>query len=110
MRREANHLRLTLHRFSSGGAEQFLGAVGEEEDFGAPHKNREGDGVVQTGGSEMKFSIPKNLSHVTNRLYKQGIFVQIRWTHCNKTSNIQCCQYPALIRILPEEPIPKIAP
>jgi hypothetical protein len=61
MRREANHLRLTLHRFSSGGAEQFLGAVGEEEDFGAPHKNREGDGVVQTGGSEMKFSIPKTV-------------------------------------------------
>src|SRR4051794_31445737 len=46
-----------------------------------------------------------NLLHVTNRLYKEGIFVQIRWTRCNKTSNIQCCQYPLLIRILPEEPI-----
>jgi hypothetical protein len=41
---------------------------------------------------------------VTNRLYKEGNFVQICWTRCNKTSNIQCCQYSALIRILPEEP------
>ena len=39
---------------------------------------------------------------MTNPLYKEGIFVQIRWTRCNKTYNIQCCQYPALIRILPE--------
>src|ERR1039457_4407781 len=45
-----------------------------------------------------------DLSHVTNLLYKQGIFVQIRWTHCNKTNNFQCCQYHTLIRILPEEP------
>src|ERR1039457_7459177 len=45
-----------------------------------------------------------DLSHVTNLLYKQGIFVQIRWTHCNTTNNFQCCQYHTLIRILPEEP------
>jgi hypothetical protein len=53
---------------------------------------------------ESCFKLSENLLHVTNPLYKQGIFVQIRWTHCNKTSNIQCCQYPALVRILPEEP------
>src|SRR4029077_18630939 len=45
----------------------------------------------------------EKLLHVTNRLYKEGIFVQIRWTRCNKTYNIQCCQYPTLVRILPEE-------
>ena len=27
------------------------------------------------------------LLHVTNPLYKKGIFVQIRWTRCNKTNN-----------------------
>jgi hypothetical protein len=47
---------------------------------------------------------PRNLLHVTNQLYKEGILVQIRWMLCNKTSNLQCCQYHALIRILPEEP------
>jgi len=46
---------------------------------------------------------------VTNPLYKVGIFVQICWTHCNKTNKFQCCQYYALIRILPEEPILKLA-
>jgi hypothetical protein len=46
----------------------------------------------------------ETMSHVTNLLYKEGIVVQIRWTHCNKTNNFQCCQYNALIRILPEEP------
>src|SRR6266849_10993136 len=79
------------------------GSRGRAGGFWARTRNPEGDAVVQASGSEMKFSIPKKLSHVTNRLYKQGIFVQIRWTHCNKTSNIQCCQYPALIRIPPDE-------
>jgi hypothetical protein len=46
--------------------------------------------------------LKENLLHVTNQLYKQGIFVQIRWTRCNKTYNIQCCQHHALIRILPD--------
>ena len=68
-------------------------------------KNREEDAVVQTGDIEMKVGIPKKLLHVTNRLYKEGIFVQIRWTHCNKTNNFQCCQYHALIRILPDETV-----
>jgi hypothetical protein len=36
-------------------------------------------------------------------LYKMGILVQMRWTRCNKTNNFQCCQYHALIRILPGE-------
>ena len=44
----------------------------------------------------------KNLLHVTNRLYKEGMFVQIRWMHRNKTSNFQCCQCHTLIRVLPE--------
>ena len=48
-------------------------------------------------------TIPKKLSHVTNWLCKEGIFAQMRWTHCNKDNNIQCCQHPALIRILPED-------
>ena len=53
------------------------------------------------GGGEVP---SEYLSHVTNPLYKVGIFVQICWTHCNKTNKFQCCQYYALIRILPEEP------
>jgi hypothetical protein len=47
----------------------------------------------------------ENLLHVTNRLYKEGISVQMRWTDCNKTNNFQCCQHHSLIRVLPEEPI-----
>jgi hypothetical protein len=60
--------------------------------------------VVLTAGSEMKVQHSKNLLHVTNPLYKVGIFVQMCWTYCNKTSNFQSCQYHTLIRILPEEP------
>ena len=45
---------------------------------------------------------PRNLTHVTNPLSNRGIFVQIRWMHCNKSNKFQCCQYPAVIRILPE--------
>ena len=60
-------------------------------------------GTTATRLNEMRVGIPKKLLHVTNRLYKEGIFVQIRWTHCNKTNNFQCCQYHPLIRILPEE-------
>jgi len=90
-------------------ASWLLGAGGEQENLGPRKRNRKGDAVVQTGASELKFSIPKKLSHVTNPLYKEGIFVQIRWTHCNKTSNIQCCQYPALVRILPDDWIPSFA-
>src|SRR5580765_5370793 len=37
------------------------------------------------------FKPAENLLHVTNLLYKQGSFVQIHWTHCNKTNKIQCC-------------------
>lgn len=44
------------------------------------------------------------LLHVTNRLYKEDTSVQLRWTCCNKTNNFQCCQYNAMIRVLPEEP------
>jgi tetratricopeptide (TPR) repeat protein len=51
------------------------------------------------GGGEVP---SEDLSHVTNPLYKEGIFVQIRWTNCNKTNNFQCCQYYALIRIQTE--------
>src|SRR5260370_1375800 len=29
-------------------------------------------------------NLPRNLLHVTNPVYKEGIFVQIRWTRCNK--------------------------
>ncbi len=47
----------------------------------------------------------QKLLHVTNRLYKEGIFVQISWTHCNQTNDLQCCQHHSLIRVLPEEPI-----
>jgi hypothetical protein len=86
-------------RHSAGEASWLLGAG----DLGI-HRNREEDAVVQTGGIEMRVGILKeNLLHVTNQLYKQGIFVQIRWTRCNKTYNIQCCQHHALIRILPDE-------
>ena len=46
---------------------------------------------------------PENLSHVTNALYKEGIFVQILWTYSNKTNNFQCCQQHTLIRVLPED-------
>jgi hypothetical protein len=30
---------------------------------------------------------------VTNLVYKQGVLVQIRWTHCNKTNTFQRYQY-----------------
>ena len=33
------------------------------------------------------------------------IISQMHWIYCNKTNNLQCCQYRALIRILPDEPI-----
>ena len=45
----------------------------------------------------------RNLLHVTTPLSNRGIFVQICWTRCNKTNIFQCCQYPGVIRILPEE-------
>lgn len=43
-----------------------------------------------------------NMLHVTNLLSKEPIFVQIRWTHCNKPNNFQCYQYQVLIRVLPD--------
>jgi len=44
----------------------------------------------------------QKLLHVTKRLSKEGIFVQIPWAHCNKTNRLQCCQYHTLIRVLPD--------
>jgi len=63
-----------------------------------------------TAGSEVSVTTTKRpnspckLLHVTNLLSKEGIFVPIRWTYCNKIINLQCCQYHTLIRVLPEEP------
>ena len=75
---------------------------GASEDLG-PAQETLRDAVVQAGGSENEGSArQKKLLPVTNRLDKEGIFVQIRWRHCNKTNNIQCCQYHALVRILPD--------
>ena len=55
--------------------------------------------------NEMRSSPSKSkLLHVTNQLYKEGIFAQMRWTYCNKTNNFKCCQYRYLIRVIPEEP------
>jgi hypothetical protein len=51
----------------------------------------------------------ENLLHVTNRLYKEAIFVRTPWARCNKTNNFQCCQYRTLIRVIPEEPNKSIA-
>jgi len=45
----------------------------------------------------------RKLLHVTNRLSKVGVFVQIRWTYCSKTNNFHCCQCWHLIRILPDD-------
>jgi len=53
---------------------------------------------------DSKVRIVKNLLHVTNQLYKEGILGQIRWKYCNRIHNFQCCQYHTMIRVLPEEP------
>ena len=66
-------------------------------------KRRSGRRSHAPGAFPRRFGSSEKLLHVTNLLYKKGIFVQIRWTHCNKTNNIHCCQYPALVRILPED-------
>src|SRR4051794_21783599 len=45
----------------------------------------------------------QSLLHATNPVSKLAISVQIPWTPCNKTNNLQSCQHHPLIRILPEE-------
>jgi hypothetical protein len=66
----------------------LLGAGGDQEEFesGTPRSHRRSVGRRATEKSSAK-----KLLHVTNPLYRQGISVQMPWTHCNRFNNLQCC-------------------